>query len=97
MTVEVLRVLADFVGDTQSWLRTESSTKDVMLRTARELQLDETLENSRLSHKDEDWQVDWYNAFESRYKVEYDEAAAHDAAYDVRVTSQCLARQLASV
>lgn len=31
------------------------------------------------------------SALAEKYKVEYDEHSAHDAAYDVRVTSQCLA------
>ena len=119
---DAIKVLAELVGDTECTLvahNIDYDWKDVILRTAREMQLDETTSFRKLASlpqfctcinddtkraktayfftKIGKWIGPTLSKLAKKYNVEYDEAAAHDAAYDVRVTSQCLVQQLASV
>tara|TARA_B110001450_G_scaffold11688_1_gene11350 strand:- start:3355 stop:3978 length:624 start_codon:yes stop_codon:yes gene_type:complete len=113
---DAVKTLADMVGDNKCTMvahNIQYDWKDVMLRTARELNLENTSNFRKLASlpqyctcvnevtkrersayyfsKVGKWIGPKLSNLAKKYGVEYDENAAHDAAYDVRVTSQCLA------
>ena len=113
---DAIKTLADMVGDKKCTMvahNIQYDWKDVMLRTARELNLEDSSNFRKLASLPQyctcvnevtkregtayyfsklgKWIGPKLSNMAEKYGVEYDENAAHDAAYDVRVTSQCLA------
>lgn len=114
---DAMKMLADMTGDKDCTMvahNIQYDWKDVMLRTARELNLEDTLYFRKLAampqyctcinditkrektayyfSKLSKWIGPKLSNLAKKCNVEYDDTAAHDAAYDVRVTSQCLAQ-----
>ena len=112
---DAIKVLADVVGDhacTMVAHNIQYDWKEVMLYTARDMNLEHTPSFQKLTslpqyctcindehkraktayylRKLKKWIGPKLSALAKQCNVAYDETAAHDAAYDVRVTSECL-------
>ena len=116
---ECIKEIADMIGDKKCTMvahNIQYDWDDVLLRTARELHLEDTSSFRKLASipkyctcinegtKKEKTAYYWsklgkwigpkLSILAQDCGVDYDTNAAHDAAYDVRVTSQCLAHSL---